>query len=80
MLTTAIYWLFIALVATGKVVAFVALVVFAIAMPLARIQVARQRPSRGLDRAVATNLGIAALGLVGVYVLLENARIFLQAF
>lgn len=77
--TVATYWLFISLVAAGKVVAFVALVVFAIAMPLTRIQVALQRP--GLDRvSLLKDLGMTVFGLIGVYVLLENARIFLQAF
>lgn len=79
MLVTAAYWLFILLTAAGKLVAFVVLVVFAIALPLSRIQIARERHDADLGRVLATNLAVAAFGVVGVLVLLENARIFLAA-
>ncbi len=80
MLVTAAYWLFILLTALGKLVAFVALVVFAIALPLSRIQVARERRAADLGRVTTTNLAVAAFGVVGVFILLENIRIFLIAF
>ncbi|WP_448188909.1 hypothetical protein [Azospirillum sp. sgz301742] len=79
MLVTAVYWLFILLTAVGKLVAFVALVVFAIALPLTRIQVAWARRAADIGRVLATNLAVAAFGVVGVFILLENARIFLAA-
>lgn len=75
----AAYWLFILLTAAGKLVAFAVLVVFAIALPLTRIQVARERHAPGFRRVLATNLGIAVCGVAGVFVLLENVRIFLSA-
>lgn len=79
MLVTAAYWLFILLTAAGKLVAFVALVVFAIALPLSRIQIARAQHAADFDRVLLSNLAIAAFGVVGVFVLLENVRIFLIA-
>lgn len=79
MLVTAAYWLFILLTAAGKLLAFVVLVVFAIALPLSRIQIAREHRDADLGRVVATNLAVSAFGVVGVFVLLENARIFLAA-
>lgn len=78
-MVTAAYWLFILLTAAGKAVAFLAWVVFAIALPLTRIQVARERHAPDLGRVVAQNLLVAGAGLIGVFVLLENARIFLNA-
>ena len=77
MLITAAYWLFILLTAAGKLVAFVTLVVFAIALPLSRIQVARETHAADLGRVTVMNLALAASGVVGVFILLENARIFL---
>jgi len=79
MLVTAAYWLFILLTAAGKLVAFVALVVFAIALPLSRIQVALRRHAADLGHVFATNLAVVVFGVAGVFVLLENARIFLIA-
>ena len=70
-------WLFILLTAAGKLVAFLALVVFTIAVPLTRIQVARESRAADLSRVTASNLAIAAFGVVGVFILLENVRIFL---
>src|SRR4051794_18471801 len=55
MLVTAVYWLFILLTVAGKLVAFVALVVFAIALPLTRIQVAKARHDADLGHVLATN-------------------------
>lgn len=76
---TAAYWLLILLTAAGKVVAFAVWVVFAIALPLTRIQVARERQSPDFRTVLTTNLAVATCGVVGVFVLLENARIFLTA-
>lgn len=78
-MVTATYWLFILLTAAGKLVAFAALVVFAIALPLTRIQVARAQRAPDCGRVVMANLAIAGAGVVGVFVLLENIRIFLTA-
>lgn len=75
----AAYWLFLLLTAAGKVVAFVAWVVFAIALPLTRIQVARERRAPDFRRVLTANLAVAGCGVVGVFVLLENTRIFLAA-
>lgn len=75
MFVTVAYWLFILLTAAGKLVAFVALVVFAIALPLTRIQTAER-----FGQAVMVDLAIIGFGVVGVFVLLENVRIFLAAF
>ena len=74
MLVTVAYWLFILLTAAGKLVAFVALVVFAIALPIVRIQTAER-----LGRAVVVDLATIGFGVLGVFVLLENVRIFLAA-
>ncbi len=80
MLITAVYWLFIALVATGKMISFVTLIIFTIAMPLTRIQIARQRFPRDLARIPRADLGMVVFGVVGTYVLLENIWIFLRNF
>ena len=77
MLITAAYWLFILLTAAGKLLAFVTLVVFAIALPLTRIQVACEAHAADLGQIALTNGVIAAFGVLGVFILLENARIFL---
>ena len=74
MLVTVAYWLFILLTAAGKLVAFVALVVFAIALPIVRIQTAER-----FGRAVVVDLATIGFGVLGVFVLLENVRIFLAA-
>lgn len=74
MLVAVAYWLFILLTALGKVVAFVALVVFTIVMPLARIQAAER-----FGRAVLSDMAVIGFGVLGVLVLLENVRIFLAA-
>ncbi|WP_431862096.1 hypothetical protein [Azospirillum sp.] len=79
MMVTAAYWLFLLLTAAGKVVAFAAWVVFAIALPLTRIQVAREQHAPDFGRVLTTNLAVAGCGVVGVFVLLENVRIFLTA-
>lgn len=76
---TAIHWTLIASTAIGKVVAFVVLVIFAIAVPLTRIEIALRRRAAGTAREVAKNLAVAAFGVLGVFILLENARIFLAA-
>jgi len=80
MMMAATYWLFIALVSIGKVVAIAAWIIYAIVLPLTRIQVAAQRRSNGFDRSMLGNLAFAAVGVVGTYVLLENVRIFTAAF
>ncbi|MBP2292902.1 MULTISPECIES: hypothetical protein [Azospirillum] len=74
MLVAVAYWLFILLTALGKVVAFVALVVFTIALPLARIQTAER-----FGRAVLSDMAVIGFGVLGVFLLLENVRIFLAA-
>lgn len=74
MLVTIAYWLFILLTAAGKLVAFVALVVFAIALPIFRIQTAER-----FGRAMVIDLATIGFGVLGVFVLLENVRIFLTA-
>ncbi|WP_448207013.1 hypothetical protein [Azospirillum sp. sgz302134] len=79
MLVTLAYWLFILLTALGKIVAFVALVVFAIALPLSRIQVARRDRVANFSQVLMVDLAIAAFGVMGVFLLLENVRIFLAA-
>jgi hypothetical protein len=74
MVVTVAYWLFILLTAAGKLVAFVALVVFAIARPLFRIQTAER-----FGPSVMVDLATIGFGVLGVFVLLENVRIFLAA-
>ena len=79
MMLTAAHWLFLLLTAAGKAVAFAVWVVFAIALPLTRIQVARAQRGPDFGKVLTTNLAVAACGVVGVFVLLENIRIFLVA-
>lgn len=94
MLVTATYWLFMLLTALGKLVAFAALVVFTIALPLTRIQIALNQQSEGQKsegqrsegrrslasrRDLLVDFAVIGFGLVGVLVMLENLRIFLSA-
>lgn len=74
MLVLIAYWLFIGLTAIGKLVAFATLLVFAIALPLARIRTAEK-----FGQAAMVDLAIVGFGILGLFVLLENLRIFLTA-
>lgn len=79
MLVTTGYWLFILLTGLGKLVAVGVLLIVFIAIPLTRIQIAASLRGRDRARAVAGNMAVAACGVLGVLIMLDNIRIFLEA-